>query len=420
MKLTIVSSRPDETTVAQFKAKADELGIAASVIPITQADIATKDILHKLGDCVLWRLSALGPAGNAAGYGFMEGRISINSGLYVMPEIASKFFQQQLLSHSALSEYSIPTFYANNFEELNAFVERGLLSYPMVGKPVNGTSGAGVALIHTVEEAKTRTVWGGYIYEPYIANDGEWRVFVVGGVATGAMKKIAEEGKDFNFVTSGAKIHSEEDPETRDTLYDLATKAASLFHLELTGVDIVKDRNTGRFYIFEVNTSPGWQNGFDRVTGENIPTEVMNWFSERFAAKTQSMQSSVKTYLLNRVKRLPGRDQALLHSILSGEWQEEGAEPLETRERLIRGVFFKTSLEEKLAFAYAACRAEYATDLKETILQEAENSISWAGNFLVDASTQTTTGATTTHTLLQNYRASALYCAIIETCEHRA
>ena len=419
MKLTIVSSRPDETTVAQFKAKADELGIAASVIPVTQADIATGDISLKLGDCVLWRLSALGPAGNAAGYGFMKDRISINSGLYVMPEIANKFFQQQLLAHSALGEFSIPTFYANNVEELDVFIKRGLLTYPIVGKPVNGTSGAGVTLIHSAEQAKERAAWGGFVYEPYIENDGEWRVFVVGGVATGAMKKIAEEGKDFNFVTTGATIHSEEDPETRTILYDLATKAASLFHLELTGVDIVKDRTTGRYYIFEVNTSPGWQNGFDRVTGEDIPFEVMTWFGERYAAKTQPVHVSMKTYLENRAKRLPEADQQLLRSILSGEWHEEGTESLEIREKAIRQAFFNTSLQEKLTFAYAACRANFETDLKEMILQEAENSLSWAGNFIVDANAGGVTGASVAHTLLQNYRASALYCAIIETCEHR-
>ena len=316
MRLSIVSSNPNEITVAQFKKKADELGIDAAVTPVTLDDIANGDANRTLGNCVLWRLSSLGPSGNGAGYGLMQGRISINSSLYVMPEIGNKYFQQQLLAYSSLAQYSVPTFYVNSYEQLSMLIRKGNLHYPVVVKPVHGSSAQGVTYLADDEHARRHTHWSGYIAESYIENDGEWRVFVVGGVATGAMKKVAAPGKRFNLVTPGAMVHSETDDEIRDVIYDIATQAASLFHTELNGVDIVRDSRTGAYYIFEVNVSPGWQNRFDKTTREDIPARVMEWFSERFDAKTISFRESLGTYITRRSHRLPLVDELYLLDLM--------------------------------------------------------------------------------------------------------
>lgn len=316
MRLSIVSPDPGETTVAQFKNKADELGIDAAVVPVTLYDIASGEADKKLGNCVLWRLSSLGPSGNGAGYGLMDGRISINSSLYVMPEIGNKYFQQQVLKHSALSEYAVPTFYVGSYEQLEHLVNKGLLEYPVVIKPVHGSSAQGVAYLADESQARKHHSWDWQVAESYIENDGEWRVFVIGGVATGAMKKIAATGRKFNLVGPGATVLSEDDDNVRDEIYDLATKAASLFHTELNGVDIVRDKRTGRLYIFEVNVSPGWQNRFDTTTGEDIPARVMEWFGERLAKDDIGLPDAVQTYLLRRSYRLPLVDELRLLDIL--------------------------------------------------------------------------------------------------------
>lgn len=316
IKLSIVSPDPGEITVAQFKNKADELGIDATVIPVTLYDIASGEADKKLGNCVLWRLSSLGPSGNGAGYGLMDGRISINSSLYVMPEIGNKYFQQQVLKYSVLSQYAVPTYYVGSYEQLAALVDKGLLTYPVVVKPVHGSSAQGVTYLADAAQAREHKKWDWQVAESYIENDGEWRVFVVGGVATGAMKKIAAEGKRFNLVGPGATVLSENDDKVKDEIYDIATQAASLFHTELNGVDIVRDRHTGRLYIFEVNVSPGWQNRFDKTTGEDIPARVMEWFEERFAKDSIELFEAIRTYLLRRSYRLPLFDELRLLDIL--------------------------------------------------------------------------------------------------------
>ncbi len=316
MRLSIVSPDSGETTVAQFKQKADQLGIDATVVPITLRDIADGTADAKLGNCVLWRLSSLGPSGNGAGYGLMDGRISINSGLYVMPEIGNKYFQQQVLQYSELAEYAVPTFYTWSYEQLADLVERGLLQYPVVVKPVHGASARGVVYLADSEQARQHPNWDGHVAQSYIENDGEWRVFVVGGVATGAMKKVAAEGKRFNLVGPGATVSHETDDTVRDELYDIATRAASLFHTELNGVDIVRDRHTGRLHIFEVNVAPGWQNRFDTTTGEDIPARVFEWFDERLRRDHIGLAAALHTYLVRRSWRLPLVDELRLLDIL--------------------------------------------------------------------------------------------------------
>ncbi|GEM_PF-4427786 len=316
MHVTIVSSRRDEVTVAQFKEKADALGIGASVEPVTLDDIASGRANEMLGNCVLWRLSSLGPSGNGAGYGLMDGRISINSALYVMPEIGNKYFQQQVLLHSPLSAYAVPTYYTGSYEKLEELINAGLLEYPVIIKPVHGASSRGVVHLKDEAQARTHQDWGGYIAEPYIENRGEWRVFVVGGVATGAMKKVAAPGKKINHVEPGALVHAEVDEMVRDELYDIATRVSSLFHMELNGVDIVRDRRTGKLYILEVNVSPGWQNRFDRTTGEDIPARVFEWFDERFTKDEHGLAVAIHRYLTRRSYRLPLIDEFILIDIL--------------------------------------------------------------------------------------------------------
>lgn len=316
LRLSIVSSNPDEITVAQFKKKADELGIEADVIPITLDDIATGRADKVLGNAVLWRLSSLGPSGNGAGWELLKNRISINTSLYVMPEIGNKYFQQQVLRYSELSDYAVPTFYVGSYPQLKLLIDRELLTYPIVVKPVHGSSAQGVTYIENDRQASVYTKWEGCVVETYIENDGEWRVFVVGGVATGAMKKVAAPGKKFNLVGPGAQVSSEKDDVIRDELYDLATRAASLFYTELNGVDIVRNRITGKLKIFEVNVSPGWQNRFDKTTGEDIPARVLEWISDRFSASKYATRQVVTDYMVRRSHRLPLADELRLLDML--------------------------------------------------------------------------------------------------------
>lgn len=341
LHLSIVSSNPDETTVAQFKKKADQLGINSRIVDITLDDIATGKADEKLGNAVLWRLSSLGPSGNGAGWELLKGRISVNTGLYIMPEIGNKYFQQQIIQYSDLQEFAIPTFYVGSYQKLALLIDQELLSYPVVLKPVHGSSAQGVTYIEDDQQARAHTQWDGFVAESYIENDGEWRVFVVGGVATGAMKKVAAPGRKFNLVSPGAQISSEKDDVTRDRLYDIATKVASLFHTELNGVDIVRDKQTGEYKIFEVNVSPGWQNKFDITTGEDIPARVLEWFSERFSAASSLTGQLISSYMVRRSHRLPLVDELRLLDMLFDTDPAVSARMSVHKDRLLGGAQFQ-------------------------------------------------------------------------------
>lgn len=455
MNLTIISSYPDEITVSQLKKRAEEMGVTAQVKTISLESIATGAIHEVLTENVLWRQSAIGPSGLSIGRGLLNGRVAINSGLYIMPETANKFFQQQFLRNSPLARYAIPTFYANNIDHLAQLVRKGYLTFPLVSKPVTGTSGIGVEYLESLEEAQEKIKqWSGQVFQSYIENDGEWRVFVVGGAAIGAMRKVAAEGEMFNYVPSGAHISSEEDWEVKSALYKIATEVTSLFHLELNGVDIVRDKHTGKFYIFEVNSSPGWQNGFDRVTGVDVPREIIQWFIDKNALlSTTEPYKTIESYLTSRKPSLSPGENSILMSILSpysSAVQRENpsylshfspveaiemhrrSSPLSQSEGVVDKLiksnndpalyeqvdntlashYFDLNINEKLQACYLMRLQNKLSRYEQLTIQEAEKNVSWAGNFIMGYSDTSTTGMEYTHSLNDCYFATALYCAL--------
>ena len=410
-RLTIVHTGKPEITLDELVVCGEDMGIDVEVCKVTDDMIQFGEITEKFGDGVLWRLSEIGMGGLAAFYGAMEGKETINPALYVYPELADKFFQQSLLLYSDLRDYYVMTLRVNGEGDLRRYLDEGRLSFPFVVKPARGYSGMGVRLI--ANEGDLSGIGGGCVAQSYIENSGDWRVFVVGGVGIGAMKKVAEEGRPFNFVTGRAHISKEEDEEVLRELNKIACKAASLFKLGCTGVDIIRDDGTGDYKLLEVNFSPGWQNGWDKVTGQSVPKEVMSWYKERWAAKDGEFWLAAKKYLETRLERLTREKRALLARGV--EYDFWGS--LDEWEKDVRDNYFTKGLEEKLRFLYFCTKDGRQTDLKSVVLGEAEQSVSWAGNFLVDVRSETETGLSVAHNLEDGAVATVLYVKIHEMLE---
>ena len=409
-RLTIVHTGKPEVTLDEFVVHGRELGIDVQVRKVTDDLIQFGKITEEFGDGVLWRLSSIGAGGLAAFYGAMEGKETINPALYVFPELADKFFQQNLLLYSDLRDYHILTLRVDSENDLRRYLEKGKLSYPFVLKPARGYSGKGVRLVEG--ERGLASIGGGLVAQPYIKNSGEWRVFVVGGVGIGAMKKIAEGGRPFNFVTAGAQILKEEDDAVLKELNKIAGRAASLFRLGCTGVDIMRDDITGEYKLLEVNLAPGWQNGWDKVTGESVPKEVMNWYMGRWELRgdREGLWLIVKRYLEDRLERLTKEKRRELE----GEVGYSFSGNLDEWEIDIRENYAVRRLEEKLRFLYFCLKNGRLTNLEMVILGEAEQSVSWAGNFLVDIRDRTETGLSVAHNLEDAAVTTVLYIKICE------
>ncbi|MDR2063353.1 MAG: ATP-grasp domain-containing protein [Candidatus Nomurabacteria bacterium] len=315
MKLTIIHTGKPERTLDELVRCGENFGFAVEVLKITKDIIQFNQIDEKIGDAVLWRLSDIGFDGVAIFQPTLIDKITINPAMSVFPETASKFFQQGVLLYSDLSDYHVDTFVIANKDDVKKYISIGKLKYPVVVKPSRGASSKGLGFIKNAEELEMAVVSG--LVQPYIESDAEWRVFVVGGVSIGAMRKVARQDQVFNS-SEGAIFSKEEDETTLQEINKLACRASSLFLSGCNGVDIIREKQSGKYKILEVNLAPGWQNGWDRVTGEDVPREVMQWYLERYEMRKMPLHEAIERYLRGRLGRLTKGKQADILGILDG------------------------------------------------------------------------------------------------------
>lgn len=321
MKLAIIYPDQEGWTVDQFRESAGKRGVAVQTVEVTDDLLASREVDKQIADvdAVLWKFANATLAGFLASYPILKDKVLINTGVVLMPSATDKFLQQQLLLRSDLHEYALATYRVNDAKQVESLVEGGVLQYPLIIKPAWGTNAQGVHIISSAEDMEKITTWKSQIAEPFIPSTEEWRVFVVGGVAAGMMKKHRRDNADPSrtIIGGGARNVAETDERIVAELSGIAERVAALFHLEYAGIDIVRDQQTGQFHVYEANSAAGWQNGFVEATGEDIPGQVLDWFSERVALQhTEDVATAVRRYLIARSHRLPLIDELLLLSEL--------------------------------------------------------------------------------------------------------
>ena len=199
---------------------------------------------------------------------------------------SDKYFQHGLfLLDDELKKHTLPLFQVDTAADVEALIEHGELEYPVVLKPRFGTAGRGIKLARNRDElfGAYQGPQSGILAEQYVEADHDWRVFVMGGTAVGIMKKTGdpEHPEDFRMWSGGKTKAREEDSEIIDKISHLACKAADVSKLEYTGVDIIQDKRTKKFYVLETNFAAGWQNRFIETTGENIAERTVEWVIDR-------------------------------------------------------------------------------------------------------------------------------------------
>ena len=96
------------------------------------------------------------------------------------------------------------------------------------------------------------------------------------------------------------------------------TAAAAVVGLEFSGIDIICDKKTGKYYILEANTSPTWVEKYNRMMGLDVSIEVTRWMEERLNAKKDPRDVVVRNYIERRLSKLPRKVQKRYLSILEG------------------------------------------------------------------------------------------------------
>jgi glutathione synthase/RimK-type ligase-like ATP-grasp enzyme len=94
------------------------------------------------------------------------------------------------------------------------------------------------------------------IAQKYIHNDGDYRILVFGRQAKMIIKRKAVKGSHLNNISSLGKAELVKDTKIPASVKSRAIKAAEALKIDVAGVDMVHDKDSGLWYCLEVNESP--------------------------------------------------------------------------------------------------------------------------------------------------------------------
>jgi len=156
---------------------------------------------------------------------------------------------------------------------------------PFVLKPLFGSQGRGLRLIHSDEDLPSvGEVAGVYYLQRFIGveRDGfrDFRVLVSGGRVVAAMMRHSSHWVT-NVKRGGKPVAAVPDPSMRD----LAVAAAGVVEANFAGVDMICDHD-GRLSVLEINSMPAWS-GLQRTTSIDIAATLAGDLIARLPMRIQ-------------------------------------------------------------------------------------------------------------------------------------
>jgi hypothetical protein len=118
----------------------------------------------------------------------------------------------------------------------------------------------------------------GFLIQEYIRNDGDYRVMTVGYKCIGGFKRMVKEEKLILNKSQGNSVAVKELPAD---VVEIAERAAKVLEVEVAGTDIIRQLETGKLYIVEVNEAPQFK-VFEKRTKINAAEKIMQYCLEKF------------------------------------------------------------------------------------------------------------------------------------------
>ncbi len=119
-----------------------------------------------------------------------------------------------------------------------------------------------------------------FLAQEFIKSGQRTRVLIIGGKAIAAITRPTKWRKRFTKEVNGViPIGKREaiNPIPKEDAA-LAIKAANALSIDIAGVDILHDEETGKPYILEVNSAPRW-NSIEKDTNINVEEEILKFLN---------------------------------------------------------------------------------------------------------------------------------------------
>lgn len=185
------------------------------------------------------------------------------------PEIENKLYQTTIMRINKISQ--IETVIAKP-DQVTASNLIKKLKLPIVSKIIDGSQGKGIEK-HDKKEDLEKFLKKDpdklFIFQEFVPNDGDYRVFYLKSKMVYAIKRTSQDKKEFRHnVSLGGKQEYITLPEEAKKLAD---QVRSAMGFDVTGVDLIQNRKTGKWFIMEINAAPQFVGPeFEQVMAELI------------------------------------------------------------------------------------------------------------------------------------------------------
>lgn len=200
--------------------------------------------------------------------------IALSAATYAVAKGVTVFNSEVLYTRSRtkLSQYVVatlngikttPFLFCLDVSQLEeAISSRWSGGYPVIMKGIQASRGDDNYLAATLSDA--RAVFADYVTQdgPYlvvqsfIPNDGDYRVVVMGDAVVSVIHRQATDGGHLNNTSKGGAAVYSDASVLPSSVIEQSILLAKLLRREITGVDMIQHRETGEFYLLEINNMP--------------------------------------------------------------------------------------------------------------------------------------------------------------------
>ncbi len=154
----------------------------------------------------------------------------------------------------------VPTaVYTKGSKNMDEAIRRVKLTFPLVLKADIAKKGDDNYLIESQQEFEEKLNSLGdkaMIAQEYIPNNGDYRLLTLNGKVKLAFLRQAAPGAYLNNTSKGGSAHMVNLSDLSDQMIKDAETAAKLERLQVAGVDLIINEQTGEHFILEVNRAP--------------------------------------------------------------------------------------------------------------------------------------------------------------------
>jgi ribosomal protein S6--L-glutamate ligase len=176
----------------------------------------------------------------------------------------------------------VPSFVtANSTEAVKYVTKHWKGEYPVVCKVMNASQGDGVSKCDSAEELekafsnpKDPTYEDFRMVQKFIPNEGDYRVLIFCDKIIATAKRVSKDPKK-EFRNNMSKGGSGFVAELSHEASQLALDSVKTLEKEMAGVDLIQDKNTGKWFIMEVNSAPQYHY-FQEISGTDFPQMLID------------------------------------------------------------------------------------------------------------------------------------------------